>query len=81
MSSNNENLGLRVLFRGRVLNLDAWDENLANSNSDGRVSFVRRASRKDTRQVLERVLRYSRKFVPDIAKEKYEKGLRNLLNK
>ena len=48
MPSANQNIGLRVLYRGRVLNLDAGDRDLAGSDEAGRVNFAPqgRASKK-----------------------------------
>ena len=44
MPEEKENIGLRVLCRGRDLSLGARGRNLANSNEDGRVNFARSAS-------------------------------------
>jgi hypothetical protein len=44
MPNEDSNIGLRVLYRVRVLDLNAWFGVLASSNSDGRVNFARSAS-------------------------------------
>ena len=41
MPSENENIGLRVLYRVGVLGLVAWDEGLTYSVADGRVNVAR----------------------------------------
>jgi hypothetical protein len=46
MPSANENIGLRVLYRGRGLSLGAWNELLVNSSSDGRVTLARKGAKK-----------------------------------
>lgn len=44
---NGDNIGLRVLYRNWVLDLNAWDWNLVDSNDNGRVNFARSASLKN----------------------------------
>jgi len=44
MPSENNNIGLRVLYRDGGLSLNAGDTDLANSNGNGRVNFARSAS-------------------------------------